>query len=242
MRAGTSNPVDEALVVFARNPRLGEVKTRLCPPLTREQAMSLHRALVEDTLERLSKLRRPDLQYLLYLSDAAGSRVELTIPPTWSVHAQAGNDLGARLANALHGLFRESPSQRAVVLGADSPTVPLQSIHDAFDALGSVDVVLGPALDGGYYLLGCSRFVPEMFQGIDWGTEVVLEETQQALEEAGASFALINPWYDVDTESDLVRLKEEIGFLERQSPQELPHRTARLLEEETLRKTLKHFP
>ncbi|MFQ5793323.1 MAG: TIGR04282 family arsenosugar biosynthesis glycosyltransferase, partial [Acidobacteriota bacterium] len=185
----------EGLTVFARAPRLGKVKTRLSPPLTPEQALVLHRALVEDTLERLALVSRPGLEHRLYLSEPLEDPRDLQPGPRWKVGLQAPGNLGARL----EVVFREAFGaglERMVVLGSDSPTVPLERVHGAFEELRAHDAALGPARDGGYYLLGCSRFLPELFRDISWGNPQVLEETIGALSRAGRRFKLLEEWYD----------------------------------------------
>jgi rSAM/selenodomain-associated transferase 1 len=213
----------ERLVVFAKTPRLGKVKTRLCPPLSVEQALELHRALVEDTLERLLSVSRPNLEYWIYLSEAVTDPADLTITSDWTQRIQQGLNLGERLSEAFRTAFDEG-IERIVVLGSDSPTVPLDCIHEAFEELGRYDAVIGPSLDGGYYLLGCSQFIPEIFQGVSWGKVTVLRETTDALQRAQKRFNYLIDWYDIDTDEDLLRLREEIAFNSRIDPDGIPKR------------------
>jgi rSAM/selenodomain-associated transferase 1 len=213
----------ERLVVFAKTPRLGKVKTRLCPPLSVEQALELHRALVEDTLERLLRVSRPNLEYWIYLSEAVTDPTDLTITSDWTQRIQQGLNLGERLSEAFRTAFDEG-IERILVLGSDSPTVPLDCIHEAFEELGRYDAVIGPSLDGGYYLLGCSQFIPEIFQGVSWGKVTVLRETTDALQRAQKRFNYLIDWYDIDTDEDLLRLREEIAFNSRIDPDGIPKR------------------
>ena len=150
----------ELLAVFARAPVLGKVKTRLSPPLTAEQALALHRALVEDTLDHLNRIERPGIDRLLLLSEPLEDPSALNVPSGWTTTVQATGGLGERLASLFYMGFR-SEVTRLVVLGSDSPTVPPEVVHEAFDELEHRKVVLGPAEDGGYYLLGCSEWIPE---------------------------------------------------------------------------------
>lgn len=224
----TNSSSTERLLVFARAPQLGRVKTRLCPPLNPEQALRLHRALVEDTLERLGNLPRAGLERWLYLSEALQSPDDLQVPPNWEQRLQEGDDLGARLKHAFGQAFDENV-ERVVVIGSDSPTVPIQCIDEAFDKLSRHDVVLGPALDGGYYLLGSSRLVPELFEHISWGSPTVLQETIEALQRSGASCSMLIEWYDIDTAEDLARLREEVTFISRNHPAQVPNRVVEAL-------------
>lgn len=213
----------ERLVVFARSPFLGRVKTRLTPPLTPAEALVFHRALVEDTLERLERWTRSGLERWLYLSEALS--MQLDVAPAWRSRVQTGDDLGERMEDAFRRA-NEDGRDRVVILGSDSPTLPLDYLDQAFDLLGTNDVVLGPADDGGYYLVGTSVLVPEMLRGIAWGSSRVLEQTTRALSRAGRSFHLLPSWYDVDTAQDLLRLEQELERLRSVGPAELPRRTA----------------
>jgi hypothetical protein len=220
----------ELLCVFARAPELGRVKTRLCPPLTADEALALHRALVEDTLAHVETVQRPSLSRLLLLSRPLIHPNDLEIPKAWTVGIQSPGDLGEKLASLFYTSFRRGVS-RVVVLGSDSPTVPLEVIHDAFRALDRVDVAIGPSSDGGYYLLGARQFLPELFRGIHWGSSEVLHQTRKAIDVLGVSYELLVPWYDVDRARDLERLREEIDYLQRSRPDLLPRRVMAVLPE-----------
>ena len=122
---------------------------------------------------------------------------------------QTPGDLGARMRNALAGAF-EQGAERTVVIGSDSPDLPKSALSEALDALKRHDAVIGPAGDGGYYLIGFSSkgFSPEAFSGPEWGTGGVLDDTVSILEKAGASLHTLPVHWDVDTKEDLDRLME----------------------------------
>jgi uncharacterized protein len=220
----------EILAVFARAPELGRVKTRLCPPFTADEAVRFHRALVEDTLENLGKSNRPHLARLLLLSRPLLQATDLDVPRGWTIGIQSPGDLGAKLSSFFYGAFRLE-ARKVVVVGSDSPTLPLEVVDDAFEDLSSVDVTLGPAADGGYYLIGTRLFLPDLFRAISWGTEDVLRQTRAVLDRLGSRYRLLVPWYDVDRPRDLARLREEIGYLRRARPDLVPRRTAAALPE-----------
>jgi rSAM/selenodomain-associated transferase 1 len=199
------------------------VKTRLTPPFTPAQALVFHRALVEDTLERLERCARPGLERWLCWSEAHSMLLDVT--PAWRSRVQTGDDLGERMDDAFRWAHEDGRG-RVVILGSDSPTLPLEYVNQAFDALGTNEVVLGPADDGGYYLVGTSVLVPEMFRGIEWGSPRVLDQTTRALSRAGRSFHILPSWYDVDTARDLLRLQVELQQLRSVEAPELPRRTA----------------
>ena len=132
----------------------------------------------------------------------------------------------------MEGAFRqayEDGRERIVIVGSDSPTLPLEHLDQAYEALAAHDVVLGPAEDGGYYLVGSSRFAPELLRGITWGSSRVLEQSTEALSRAGRSFHLLPPWYDVDTAGDLLRLEKELAELQAGPGSGFPRRTAAAL-------------
>lgn len=203
-------PFPSILVVMAKEPCAGSVKTRLCPPLSAHAAAVLYEAMVGDTLERLAGLGLPLVLEALGSAGGAAPRLAgLAGSVGATLRAQSGADLGARMASAA---ARALGSAEAVVLmGGDSPDLPLAHVRDACVALGSVDVCIGPSEDGGYYLLGCRSTVPPLFDvGVPWGTASVLEATLHRVREAGLSHALLDPWYDVDAFSDVVRLRRSI--------------------------------
>lgn len=218
----------ELLAIFARTPKLGSVKTRLSPPLTAEQALTLHRALVEDTLDHFGSIARPELSKLLLLSEPLEDPGSLSIPEGWTTTVQAPGGLGDKLANLFQSGFQRGV-RRLVVLGSDSPTVPREVIHEAFDDLEHRKVVIGPAEDGGYYLLGCSEWIPELFQNIDWGTRAVLEQTMNIVKAKELPVSTLIPWYDIDRNEDLQKLRQEIAYLKRSAPELVPIRVAAAL-------------
>ncbi len=215
--------MSDALLIFSRYPRLGRVKTRLQRTLGAERALDLHTAFLLDTLERTARL--PARRHL-FLADCDEAEAKEFAADGLEVHPQTGSDLGDRMWNAYRSAVRKSDA--AVLIGADSPTLPLSYIEDAFAALREVAVAIGPAEDGGYYLLGLARPLRRLFYGIDWGTGEVLRQTLQRLGET--SYRTLPPWADVDTPRDLARLAEEL----KQSGPAAPRRTADLLKSPSL--------
>lgn len=223
----------EQLTVFARAPERGKVKTRLCPPLHADEALALHRALVEDSLEHFGKVVRRGLSRVLLLSGPLEKAEDLSVPEGWTTGLQSPGDLGRRLASLFYSSFLRGV-KRLIVLGSDSPTLPLEVAHEAFDRLERTDVVLGPAMDGGYYLLGCNRYIPELFENISWGSSEVLAETRKILEALSVRPHLLIPWYDIDRGEDLDKLRQEIAYMRRSSPDIVPQRVAAALPAHTI--------
>lgn len=201
---------EAALVVFARAPVVGQVKTRLCrgkDALTAEQASRLYVAFVSDVCR--SGARSGLARRRLYVAGemAHPELVRIAGEHGFAIHAQHGADLGARMDAAISGELAAGASQ-VVLIGTDSPTLPCAYLQRAAAWLATAaEVVLGPASDGGYYLIGARRPIPSLFAaGMDWGSEQVLSATLlrlRALQESGARVALLPFFYDVDTPQDL---------------------------------------
>lgn len=202
---------DRWLLVMAKTPEAGRVKTRMTRgpgALDPEQAAALHEACCVDVLtrdypwaERRALWVRGALDHRLW-RDAESDG--------WHVAPQLGADLGANLTDAFDHAFGAGATS-AVVLGTDSPDLPDVLLADAFGALDRVDVVLGPSFDGGYYLAGTSRPAPSLFEGIDWGTPMVLSQTLQRCAVRGLDVELLPFWYDLDEVADLTRLRVHSG-------------------------------
>lgn len=214
-----------AVAVFARPPVPGQAKTRLIGELTPQQAADLHQACLQDTLRLAESVK--DVQRWLFLAPGKArpaSRGFLRWRARgWQIRRQRGANLGARLANGCRQVFAHGAS-RLVIIGTDSPWMGAERIREAIAALEKRDVVLGPAEDGGYYLLGVRKFLPRMFRGIDWGTSRVLRQTLERLKASGASVALLQRDFDLDRAEDIYRLLSWREFWRRP-----PGRVQRLL-------------
>jgi uncharacterized protein len=184
------------LGVFAKQPIAGQVKTRLATLRSPAWAGRVAAAFLEDTLDRLATIApRRIIVYAPadstgFFASVAGERYELA--------AQASGDLGQRLESFFQYAMAAGAEQ-VVVVGTDSPTLPVEFVHRAFASLDRADVVLGPACDGGYYLLGGARSLPPLFAGVPWSTADVLRETVRRIT---GPLELLPPWYDVDTPAD----------------------------------------
>jgi rSAM/selenodomain-associated transferase 1 len=181
------------------------VKTRLRKMLNDEQCLSLHVALLKDTLEKV-RMHSP----ALYLSGSGF----LPFQPEVPVFSQTGADLGERLSNAFQSEL--DAHSKVIVIGTDSPTFPEGQIQKAQQALDKHDAVFGPSEDGGYYLIGLKVLIPEIFNGIHWGSSTVLEETIRKM--GNHSYMLLETYYDIDTPEDLEKLRRGL-----KSNQQLKH-------------------
>lgn len=222
---------DSALIIFAKAPVAGQVKTRLCPPLTPDEAASLHGSMVLDMLERsrgsafgspkargsrLDDLQRrpsPLLDRFLACAPSPDHVFFKILAERYDVRllAQTGDDLGARMARAIADVFALG-YRRTLAIGTDVPTLPPSTFGEALALLDTHDLVLGPAQDGGYYLIGLRQPAPELFEGIPWSTDRVLSVTQQKAAALGWRVALLPIRRDLDTVEDLLALIEEAGL------------------------------
>jgi rSAM/selenodomain-associated transferase 2/rSAM/selenodomain-associated transferase 1 len=195
--------IDERLIVFARYPRAGKSKTRLAPLLGDEGAARLHRQLVVQTLHTargFSALR--DVAAEVRCTGDSPRAMAAMFGNDLTYRDQGDGDLGQRLHSATAAAFDES-AQRVVVIGTDCPLLTRQHLDAAFEALANNDVVLGPAHDGGYYLIGLNRAHEELFADIPWGGPEALTRTQRAAERLGLRVHLLPELPDVDTPADL---------------------------------------
>ena len=192
-----------ALAVMAKAPVAGQVKTRLLPALTAQDAAALSSALLLDQLNHVHGLGMADF-YLAYAPDSARLLMERLAPSGFHLFAQQGEDLGARMQSVFARLFAAGYKQ-IVLIGADLAPVPRNFFEEAYDFLAATGqrVVLGPSRDGGYYLVGCNRLTPEIFQGMTWSHSEVLAQTQVKLSSLKIDYRLLPTWLDIDTPEDM---------------------------------------
>lgn len=198
-------PMSKALIVFAKRPSPGRVKTRLTPPLSPEDAAGLYQCMLLDILAKTSQMAGVD-RLLFYEQGEGASDFFAETVGTGESYPQEGEGLGERLAAAFERTFGLG-YDAAAVIGTDSPHLPAAFIEQTFDLLDDpgVDAVFGPAEDGGYYLLAMKRLHRELFEGIPWSTDEVLKESLARAAAAGIATALLPLWHDVDTAADLLR-------------------------------------
>jgi uncharacterized protein len=207
------------LLIFAKTPKPGKVKTRLLAEVSAEVAAALHAACIADTLRMARRLRGCDV--LLFAaggeSHFRGLLEEMGMRSRVRVFRQRGEELGERLENAFRNGFRMG-YREVVVIGTDTPWMGTARLVAAFAALREGDLVIGPAEDGGYYLLGMKRMVPGIFRGIPWSTERVLELTMGVARGLKLRTKLLRKDFDLDRPEDLRRagrmLKRRAGLAE----------------------------
>jgi rSAM/selenodomain-associated transferase 1 len=202
-----------ALAVMTKAPRAGQVKTRLVPPLTPDEAAELNRCFLRDTSAAISiATKNGDARGIaVYTPTGAESAYVDVLPADFSLLPQRGGTFGERLYFAAEDVFR-CGFESVCLIDSDSPTVPAANFSQAVKHLkGPADrIVLGPCDDGGYYLIGLKKLHGELFEGIDWSTDRVLDQTMQRAGETGLEIKLLPTEYDVDDGASLRRLCDEL--------------------------------
>jgi rSAM/selenodomain-associated transferase 1 len=190
--------VTPPLAVFLKAPRLGEVKTRLAAEIGDRHALRLYRVLAARTL---TAVRAAGLEAIVWYSPPdARTEMEFWLgAATWELRPQVAGDLGARLAAAASAVPRGHPW---MAIGADCPTLTAPVLREACTQLERAGLVIGPAHDGGYYLIGGRTPLPDIFTGMPWGTERVLAETRARLTRISAAWHELPTLRDVDTVDD----------------------------------------
>ena len=186
------------LIIFIRNPERGKVKTRLAKSIGDDAALQVYRLLLQHT-RRIAETVSCE-RFLLYADQV--SRNDDWNETMFSKHLQSGNDLGERMLHAFELVFGQGCSQ-AIIIGSDCPGIDPALVESAFARLTEHDVVIGPATDGGYYLLGMNRPLPELFRGKAWSTSAVFPQTMDDIKTLGLRCSLLPALTDVDEETDL---------------------------------------
>lgn len=200
------------LGMFVKLPVVGRVKTRLAESLGPDRATAVYAAFVRDLVGRSRRLAN---RRVMCFTPATGDAREFFARLSgddYELWPQPETDLGRRMASFFCDHLRE-PDDRVVLIGSDSPTLPREFVERAFVMLGEADIVLGPATDGGFYLVGMRGRCWPIFDGIAWSTPIVLADTIDRVRQAGATLALLPPWYDVDTEADFHLLRGHVAGL-----------------------------
>ena len=196
------------VIVFVRAPVKGTVKTRLAASLGDAAVLTLYKAFVNDLMKMLEKREHP-LHVAFHPPDAS-AKIEQWLGRAYRLMPQRGNDLGERMANAFRETFSHGFTS-AVLIGSDIPDLPGSFIDEAFLSLRNHDAVIGPAIDGGYYLIGFQRetFLSSVFEGISWSTADVLLKTKEILSEKRYQVHILPKLRDIDTIDDLRVLLHE---------------------------------
>ena len=196
------------LIVFAKKPEPGKVKTRLTSLLSPQWAARLYEAFLIDALNQYAVLD-PDVR--LYVVPPMAEMPGDMIPDGVTLHEQSGQDLGARMQHAFVESFMAG-YQKAVIIGTDHPTLPDVYIQEAFDQLNEpYTVVIGPSDDGGYYLMGMNEYYRQPFVDMSYSHRRVFKDTLDRIDLTGAQSVILPEWYDVDTPEALRRLVDDLA-------------------------------
>jgi rSAM/selenodomain-associated transferase 1 len=213
------------LGIYAKQPLPGQVKTRLCPPLSPLQAAGLYHCALQETVARMREHGTFEL-VLCYAGERSWFEGAF---PSVRLLPQRGADLGARMADSFASLLGQGYRQ-AVLIGSDAPDLPLPLVEEAFRQLRQVEVVLAPAADGGYVLIGKAVSRPELFEAIRWSSPEVLPETLRRITDFGLKARLLPGWEDLDDLAALGRLLQRsphsrtAGYLRRELAEHFPKR------------------
>ncbi|HEY9857993.1 MAG TPA: TIGR04283 family arsenosugar biosynthesis glycosyltransferase [Candidatus Obscuribacterales bacterium] len=195
--------VRERLIIFTRYPEPGKTKTRLIPALGPEKAAILQQQMTEHTLAQAQLLQANSAIALeVRFTGGNGYLMRSWLGPDLAYRSQGGGDLGQRMAQAFQSAFRAG-MQRVVIVGIDCPDLDTVILGKAFQELQQHDLVLGPATDGGYYLIGLRRFVPQLFQDITWSSDRVWQQTIAIAQQHNLSVGSLPPLEDIDRPEDL---------------------------------------
>ena len=200
----------QALILFAKDPVAGQVKTRLSSLLDNSTTLNLYHHFLRDSIEKICSVAEVDRFIGIASNSQTGYFEDVSRRRSVQLFVQEGDNLGERMRRAFEDRFKEG-YERVVIIGADSPTLPTAYIEQALQS--KKEVVIGPSTDGGYYLIGMQGKVTDVFEGVSWGTDQVLSETLDVLKGQRAEAELLPVWYDVDLPEDLRFLKTHLEWM-----------------------------
>jgi uncharacterized protein len=189
------------IIIFCKYPVEGNVKTRVAKTIGNEFAVNLYKLLSEYTFQELLKTENV-FQYLFYDNIAERDNIKKWAGSEFSFELQEGNDLGEKMYNAFKKVI-DRGSTKTIIVGTDIPDISSDDIQKAFQALNNSDVVIGPAKDGGYYLLGMKKLYRSFFTGIEWSKDTVFKKTLEKINSLDLSYSMLPELIDIDTEEDL---------------------------------------
>lgn len=198
-----------AIIIFAKAPVPGQVKTRLQPHLSAEECADLYSSFILDTIDVARGVEGaavilacfPDIEHPFFQKVSNDFGIPLI--------RQSDDDLGVKMDNAIKDALTAG-YEKVIILGSDSPDLPASYIQEGLKALDTKDMVIGPSADGGYYLIGGRRMLP-VFHNIPWSSSAVFELTLEVALKHGISFFVLPEWYDIDTWEDLQRFRDQKG-------------------------------
>ena len=198
-----------SLIVFLRYPVKGKVKTRLAKTTSKDFALQWYKSCVDKIIGEINKI--PGIETNIFYSESnERDKVIKWLGSNFIYSHQEGKDLGERMQNAFFSVFSHN-SGKVIIIGTDIPDLNQNIIIDAFERLDTNDIVLGPSIDGGYYLLGMNRLHNSLFEGIEYSTPTVLSETISKIDKLGLTFSLLPQLQDIDLEDDLMKWQNKVN-------------------------------
>ncbi|MHA2058983.1 MAG: TIGR04282 family arsenosugar biosynthesis glycosyltransferase [Candidatus Thorarchaeota archaeon] len=203
----TRNTFSPGIFIMMKYPKYGKVKVRLAQTIGEEAATDLYRAFIQDTLTTVRSLDIPF--HIAVYPPESQKRFTQWLGPFYEYFHQQGVDLGKRLQNGFATMYTKG-YQQVIALASDNPDLPIEILQEAISVLQNQKVVIGPASDGGYYLVGFSHdfFIPEVFEDISWSTDTVFQDTLLRIESVTNQVYVLPEWADIDTKSDLRKFYE----------------------------------
>lgn len=195
---------NNVLLIFVKAPTLGQVKTRLQPEITPQESLLLYRAMVEDLIAQFKGVLYCDVK-VFFLPSGAKAEMQQWLGDYFEYLPQTGSNLGDRMYLASMQMFRLN-YKKVIIVGSDIPTLGKSMVSKAFSNLDNYDLILGPSTDGGYYLIGLKESHQELFKDINWGTNIVLQQTLLKSRNNNLSVFQLDTMSDIDTYSDVIQL------------------------------------
>ncbi len=193
---------ERALIIFAKLPRAGEVKTRLGNAIGMRAAADVYKQFSAHAFALARELQSEGVEiFVFYGPGASESEVKKWVGHPFRYVCQRGVDLGERMRNAFDETFRHG-AKKSVIIGTDVPELDVMTLRESFSSLSSADIVVGPSTDGGYYLLGMHTDTKEIFSEVDWSTEAVFRQTLEHINRLHLKHFLLPVFHDVDTADD----------------------------------------
>lgn len=197
---------ENTLIIFVKNEIAGSTKTRLAESIGDESALEVYRKLLNHTFKETRDIKvHKEVWYSQYVE-----KDDIWSEGAFDKKVQSGDDLGIRMAKAFEDRFAKNYNERVVIIGSDCAELKKPIVERAFQKLEHTDFVIGPAKDGGYYLLGMSAFHPQVFTNIEWSTGSVLKETLKKIKELELEHELLNELNDVDTIEDWLMVRDQL--------------------------------
>ncbi len=194
--------LSESVIIFAKFPEEGKVKTRLAKTIGYEKATTIYKELAEHSFTEVKKLNTVS-RYLFFKNESNREKISKWVGLGFSFYLQSNGNLGEKMKNAFSKVFTKG-SNKTIIIGSDLPDISKSLISKAFKDLDNNDIIIGPSKDGGYYLLGMNKFYPELFDNISWSTELVLKQTIAKVRSLSLKFTLLKELNDIDTIEDIV--------------------------------------